>query len=155
MKRTQTKSAQQKPLARDLQTDASKVESVSSYLAMLDHPYKAEIVALRQIILGADPAIGEGIKWNVPSFRTTEYFATLHLRGTNGIGVVLHFGAKKQGLATTVSIDDPSLLLTWLAQDRAMATFRDLQDIEAKQAAFQAVIRQWVKAAALLAQAGN
>ena len=68
----------------------STPEDVEIFLAALDHPLKPEILALRQIILAADPSITEGIKWNVPSFRTSEYFATMHLRAKDGIHVILH-----------------------------------------------------------------
>jgi len=37
-------------------------------MASLKHPRKNVLVALRQIILQADPAIGEEIKWNAPTF---------------------------------------------------------------------------------------
>lgn len=121
-------------------------ESVESFLASLEHPSKEEVLALRQIILAADPAIAEGIKWNVPSFRTSEYFATLNLRVKNGVGVILHFGAKKNDISITgVAIPDPDSLLEWLAKDRAMVTFHDLNDITAKQSAFTNLIRQWIK----------
>lgn len=118
---------------------------VEPFLASLDHPRKAEILALRQIILGADPSIAEGIKWNAPSFRTSDDFATMHLRVKDGVGVVLHLGAKKRSDAVTLTIDDPESLLTWLAKDRAMATFRDTRDVELKQAAFAAIIQQWIR----------
>lgn len=119
---------------------------VETWLAALDHPCKAEVLALRQIILAADPAISEEIKWNVPSFRTSEHFATLNLRVKKGIGVVLHFGAKKNEISTTgVAIDDPESQLEWLAKDRALVTFRDSSDIAAKQSAFTSLIREWIK----------
>jgi hypothetical protein len=125
---------------------ASSPESVESFLASLDHPCKAEVLALRQIILAADPTITEGIKWNVPSFRTSEHFATLNLRAKNGVGIILHFGAKKNDISTTgVSIPDPDSLLEWLAKDRAMVTLRDLNDIAARQSAFTNLIRQWIR----------
>lgn len=137
-----TRTSSPKPARRS----ASTPESVESFLASLDHPSKEEILALRQILLAADPAIAEGIKWNVPSFRTSEHFATLNLRAKNGVGVILHFGAKKNDISTTgVSIADPDSLLEWLAKDRAMVTFRNLNDIAAKQAAFTNLIRQWIK----------
>jgi len=119
---------------------------VESFFAALDHPHGAELRALRQLILDADPSISEGIKWNVPSFRTTEYFATLHLRAKRGVGVILHFGAKKRDdVAARAAIADPSSLLEWLAEDRAMATFLDLKDVEARRAAFTEILRQWIK----------
>ena len=120
--------------------------SVEAFLASLDHPLKSEILAVRQIILGADPSIAEGIKWNAPSFRTSEYFATFHLRAKEGVQVILHLGAKaREGSASGMAIADPESLLEWLAKDRASAKFRDLKDIGAKRSAFADVIRQWIK----------
>ncbi len=120
-------------------------ESVETFLAALDHPFKQEILALRQIILGADPSIAEGVKWNAPSFRTSEYFATFHLRAKDGVQVILHLGAKpRDGSTPGVVIADPEALLEWLAKDRASATFRDLNDIDARQSAFAHIIRQWI-----------
>ena len=119
---------------------------VGSFLAALDHPCKPEILALRQVILGADPAIAEGIKWNAPSFRTSEWFATFHLRAKDGVQVILHLGAKKRADAGEVAaLADPEGLLEWLAADRAAVKFRDLADVEARGAAFAAVVRRWIK----------
>ncbi len=123
----------------------SAPESVEKFLAALDHPFKPEIIALRQIILAADPNIVEGIKWNSLSFRTTEYFATFHLRAKEGVQLILHLGAKVRDSATTgIAIADPTSLLEWLAQDRASVKFGNLNEIEAKRSAFVEVIRQWI-----------
>jgi hypothetical protein len=126
-------------------TAADTTQAVDAFMLGLDHPFKTEIETLRRIILAADPAIAEGIKWKVPSFRTTEYFATLNLRATAGIGVILHLGAKVRETATTgVAIHDPDQLLTWLAKDRAGITFAGAADIDAKQPAFTALLKQWI-----------
>lgn len=124
---------------------ADTTQAVDDFMRQLDHPFKPVIEALRQVILGADPAIAEGIKWNAPSFRTSVYFATTHLRQRTGIGVVLHLGAKVRDLGTEgLQIADPAGLLQWLAKDRAMVVFQDTQDLERKTAAFVDVIRQWL-----------
>ena len=103
-------------------------------------------MCIREAILAADPSIAEGIKWNVPSFRTSDYFATMNLRAKAGVGVILHFGAKKNEISTTgVAIKDPSSLLTWLAKDRAMVTFRDLNEFADCRSAFTNLIRDWIK----------
>ena len=121
-------------------------EDVETFLASLEHPFKSEILALRQIILGADPSITEGIKWNAPSFRTSEYFATFQLRAKDGVQVILHLGAKTRDTATSgIAVADPESLLEWLAKDRASARFRDLKDIDARRSAFANVIRQWLE----------
>jgi hypothetical protein len=120
--------------------------SVESLLASLDHPHKPAIDRLRQILLDADPRIGEGVKWNAPSFHTSEYFATVHLRAKAGVQLILHAGAKKREHAVSAAaITDPESLLVWLAEDRASVTFRDLADVEAKRSAFTDVIRQWIE----------
>jgi hypothetical protein len=123
---------------------AREPESVEAFLASLDHPFKPEVLALRRIILGAAPDITEGIKWNAPSFRTSEWFATFQLRARDAVQVILHLGAKARRDANVV-ISDPQSLLEWLAADRASVKFRGLDDVEARQAAFADVIRQWVR----------
>ncbi len=121
-------------------------DEVEAFLGSLEHPSKPEILALRQIILGAHPSIAEGIKWNAPSFRTSEYFATFHLRAKAGVQIILHLGAKKRSVgAPELAIADPKSLLEWLATDRASVKFRDLEDIERKRSAFVKVIQQWIK----------
>jgi hypothetical protein len=127
-------------------TKRSVSESVETFLASLDHPFKQEILALRQIILDAAPSIAEGIKWNTLSFRTSEYFATFHLRAKDGVQIILHLGAKvRENPTSAVAIADPESLLEWIAKDRASAKFRDLKDIDARRSSFAHIIRQWIK----------
>jgi hypothetical protein len=135
-----------KPLAsRPGKRAASAPADVETFLAALDHPRRPEILALRQVILGADPGVAEGIKWNAPSFRTSEWFATFHLRAKDGVQVILHPGAKKRADSGGVAgIADPEGLLEWLAADRATVKFRDLADVEARGPAFAALLRRWI-----------
>jgi hypothetical protein len=123
----------------------SAEDDVETFLASLDHPCKQEILAIRKILLAADPSIAEGIKWNAPSFRTSEYFATFHLRAKEGVQIILHLGAKVRATAVAGLISDPDSLLQWLGKDRATIKFRDLKEIESKRAAFTAIVRQWIK----------
>lgn len=133
-------------MTKPTKRSAPPAADVETWLASLNDPRKEEVLALRQIILAADPAISEEIKWNVPSFRTSEHFATLNLRVKKGIGVILHFGAKKNDISKTgIAIDDPESLLEWLAKDRALVTFRDSGDIAAKQSAFTSLLREWIQ----------
>ena len=98
------------------------------------------------MIRDADPRIRESVKWNAPSYATTEHFATFHLRGKAGVQVVLHLGAKpKPGTTVRASIDDPAGLLEWRGPDRATATFTNLAEVRARKAAFTAVLRHWLR----------
>lgn len=118
--------------------------TVDDFMSTLEHPHKPAIEAMRQTIRGADPSIAEGIKWNAPSFRTTEWFATTHLRAKDGVGVILHLGAKVRD-TPKVPIDDPQGLLTWLAKDRAMVTFAGAAEVRANKSALENIVRQWIK----------
>lgn len=123
----------------------TKRQSVENFLITLEHPHKPEIMALRQIILAADPAITEAIKWNAPSFRTTEHFATFQLRAKDGVQIIFHLGAKvTAATATGITIADPAALLTWLAKDRASVIFPNLAEIQAKQSAFADLVCAWI-----------
>lgn len=127
-------------------TAADTTEAVDALMRALVHPMKAEIEAIRAAILEADPSIREGVKWNAPSFRTHEYFATTHLRAKTGIGVILHLGAKARELPPGgVTVADPGAMLQWLAADRAMVSFRDSADVEARREAFVALVRDWIR----------
>lgn len=127
-----------------IRTSADTTEAVDKFMAKLEHPHKATIEALRRIICDADSTIAEGIKWNAPSFRTSEYFATVNLRAKDGIAVILHLGAKVRENAK-IEIKDPKDLLKWLAKDRAMVNFANIEDLRKHKAAFQDILCKWVK----------
>ena len=138
-----SKTSAKTPAARKL-SKADTSAAVDEFMTSLEHAHKPAIEALRQIICGADAAIGEGVKWNAPSFRTTEYFATTLLRDKNGVGIILHLGAKVRDIPS-VPIEDPDKLLTWLAKDRALVSYTNLADVQAKAAALQTLLRQWLR----------
>lgn len=107
---------------------------------------KKEIEVVRKAILGVSSKIQEGIKWNAPSFRTTEYFATVHLRTLDLVQLVFHRGAKVKADATKgMQIADPAGLIKWLAKDRALVTVGAGKEISANKAALQAVVREWIQ----------
>jgi hypothetical protein len=121
---------------------AGSSEAVTALLDGIDHPQRAEIDAVRKTIRSADGAISEGVKWNSPSFRTTEWFATVNLRSKEQLQVILHLGAKVRAGQKRPAIEDPNGLLKWLGDDRAMAT---LSDKAADRNALAAIVRQWIK----------
>jgi len=119
---------------------------VDAFLATLEHPRKPDIRSLRKIILSADPTVSEGIKWNAPSFRTSEWFATFHLRAPDGVRLIFHLGAKKRDRASVrAAIEDPQGLLEWLGPDRASVRFRDGKQIAARRSAFRKLVREWIE----------
>jgi hypothetical protein len=126
-------------------TSPDTAAAVDAFMAQLEHPHKPAIALLRTIVTGADPRIAEGIKWNAPSWRTHEYFATTSLREKNGIGLILHRGAKVRDLpAGGLAIPDSDGRLKWLAPNRAMLVFGDAADLRAAATALAAIVRAWV-----------
>lgn len=115
---------------------------VDAFMASLKHPLKAEIETLRGIIRGVSPAIAEEFKWNSPGFRTTESFATVFLRSTDRLQLILHLGAKARPCLKPFTIDDPAGLVKWLAKDRCRVT---VADIEKEKAVLTGIVRQWIE----------
>lgn len=126
------------------EADVRRAGDVAAYMERLDHPRKPEIEAVRAIVLGADPGIGEGVKWNAPSFHAGEHFATFKLRPRDTVQLVFHTGAKKRPDAAPVQIDDPDGWLRWAAPDRCLATISGLDDVERRRDLLTAIVRQWL-----------
>jgi hypothetical protein len=119
--------------------------AVQEFLAQLDHPLQHEVQSVVDLIRAASPAIGEGIKWKVPSFHAGPYFATLHLRDPQAVQIILHRDAKtRTANHTRLPIDDPAQLLHWLGPDRASIKFSNQAAIDEHGPAFQAILRQWI-----------
>ena len=117
---------------------------VDTFLRELEHPQDAAIRRLRAVIQAADPRIGEGIKWNAPSFHVDgRHFATMQLRRRDSVLLVLHLDAAKRAMPDG-AIHDPDGLLTWMAADRATVSFSSTQDVDVHAAALQALLRQWM-----------
>lgn len=134
-----------KRIAKSQSADSRTDPAVVAFLRDLKHPLKPALGELRQVILNASPEIREGIKWNSPSFRTTDYFATINVHGKDSLRLILHTGAKVKDVAKTgLKIADPEGLLKWLAKDRCLVTFSNEGDVKDKCNSLQTVIRQWI-----------
>jgi hypothetical protein len=118
---------------------------VDVFFAAIEHPLKKDIAAARAIMLGADSKIAEGVKWNSVSFRTTDYFATVSLRSTDVVQFVFHRGAKSKDGERDMKIADPTGLIKWLSSDRCLVTLGKSPQIAANTAAFQAIVKAWIR----------
>lgn len=119
---------------------------VRAYLKALKHPLKKEIEAVRLIILGVSPAIGEGIKWNAPSLRAEKrWFATFNVRSQQSVQLIFHLGAKTRPDLKSFNVADPRGLMRWLGRDRALVTLGAGRDIPTNRKALEAIVRAWIK----------
>ena len=113
----------------------AKPISVDDYMRALEHPFKAEVQAVREIILGVDQRITEQVKWNAPSFSYKGYLATFSLHRTEHVILIFHNGA---------ILDDQDGLLEGDYPDRRMVYFAGMTDVEAKRAGLERAIREWI-----------
>lgn len=118
--------------------------NAGAFMAALDHPLKADIEAVRKLVLGANPAISEGVKWNSLSFRKSDWFATVNLRSKDVIQLVFHTGAKAKDNPELEIPDDNGLLL-WLAKDRALVTLGSGKTLKANAKAFATIVKAWIR----------
>ena len=119
---------------------------VDALLAKAKHPLAAEIDVVRAWLLSASGDVVEAVKWNTASYRTTDFFAAIHLRSTDSVQVVLHMGAKAKSTAQTgLDIQEPEGLCRWLAKDRCLVTLGKGTALKANRARFVAFVREWLK----------
>ena len=69
----------------------NKTDEVNEYMKSLQHPLKAEIEAVRNIIKNANSKIGERIKWNAPSFFYIDDMAAFNPRAQNYVQIIFIF----------------------------------------------------------------
>ena len=106
-------------------------------MAELEHPFRAEVQQLREIVLGANPAIAERIKWKSPSFYSgRDDLGAFELRPRNFVRLMLVF---PHGL-----VDDPAGIMMGDWRDRRELRFTSVDDIAAKRAALENVVDAWV-----------
>jgi len=121
---------------------ARESADVVALLSELEHPRKAGIEMLRKWILALDKRITEEVKWNAPSFKVVDHFATFRLHPPKNIQLILHTGAKTN--AKAFAVDDPVGLIKWPATDRAVLTLASEAELQKHKDAVLRVLGQWV-----------
>jgi hypothetical protein len=111
--------------------------AVNDYMSQLEHPLKAEAESLRAIILNTDTQISEGIKWNSPSFYYKGDMVVFHLRNAEHVHLIFPSGVN--------IADDTGLLEGDYPDGRKMSYFRSMDEVNAKKASLESVMRQWMK----------
>ncbi|HEX2533157.1 MAG TPA: DUF1801 domain-containing protein [Chitinophagaceae bacterium] len=128
---------------------SAESSEVTRFLDALNHPLRAEIEQLRQVILNAVPGLSESIKWNGPNYaHEGEDRITMSIQPPRQIRLVFHRGAKKTDPPADRLIPDPSGLLDWKAGDRAVASFKNRKDIEDHEQVLAHLVRDWIQATA-------
>lgn len=120
--------------------------SLQAWLANCRHPLRAELDALRAIVVAAEPRLVEGVKWNAPSYAFAgDDRLTFNLSAKDRVRLIFHCGVKKRAAAGRVPVDDQGLL-EWAADDRGIATFRSADEVAAAKKALTQLVRAWLAA---------
>ncbi|WP_431160713.1 DUF1801 domain-containing protein [Flagellimonas beolgyonensis] len=123
---------------------------VTEFLDGLNHPLRNEIEILRHIVLNATTGLTENIKWNGPNYRfQNEDRITMKIQPPKTVQLIFHRGATKQIQPENKLLDGWDSILTWKENDRAIATFNDLLDIERTKTALTQIVNNWIKATKL------
>lgn len=109
---------------------------VDEFLIKKDHPLTAEIQRVREIILETDDRIGETVKWSSPTFIYKGNMASFFMNAKRFVSLMFHYGAYMEGRHS---------LLEGEGKQGRTARFENMEDIEAKKEALQAVVRDWIR----------
>ncbi len=121
---------------------------LTEFLDEQNHPFRSEIEQLRNYILTANPELTENIKWNGPNycFGNDDRITIRIQPPTKQIQLIFHRGAKKQTQPDNRLISNKSKLLVWKENDRAIVTFKSLQEIVNSKVDLTAIIDEWINA---------
>ena len=121
---------------------------VTDFLNEQNHPFRKEIEYLRNCILSANTSLTENIKWNGPNYCfDNEDRITMSIQPpTKQVQLILHRGAKKQEQPNDKLIANKSKMLLWKENDRAIVTFKSLQDIENGKTELTKIVAEWISA---------
>jgi hypothetical protein len=122
-------------------------QDVTRFLDELHHPLRPEIEVLRLIILEASALLEENIKWNGPNYSVgAEDRITMRIQPPKQIQLVFHRGAKVKEQPKGRLVQDVPGLLVWRENDRAIASFRNMEAVEAAREALPVIVRDWLVA---------
>ena len=107
---------------------------VDRWFGQLDHPLKDVMLAVREVIVGADPRISETIKWKSPTFVYEGNLASINPRAKQFVSLMFHRGAEIPG--------DHPVLQGGGDQARYMR-FADAAEIRRLRRDLETVIRAW------------
>lgn len=109
---------------------------VDRWFETYDNPMKPVVQAARDVILAADPRMDECIKWKSPTFTFKGNLASFNPRSKAHASLMFHTGAKIPG--------DHACLEGGGDTARYMR-FESVEDVAAKRAELEQVVRAWIE----------
>ena len=118
---------------------------VSTFLDAQNHPLRSEIELLRQCMLSSNKNLSENIKWNGPNYCLGgEDRITMKVQPPKNIQLIFHRGAKVKEQPKEKLIKEDFGLLDWKGNDRAVATFKTIKEIENSKKSLSVIITEWL-----------
>ncbi len=114
---------------------AGRSAEVEAWLAAYDNPQKDLLLAVRDVVLDADPRVGECIKWKSPTFTYRGNIASFNPRSKRHVSLMFHTGAQIPGAAE---------VLHGSGATAGYMTFTDREDLERQRAGLIRVVRSWI-----------
>lgn len=107
---------------------------VDAWMAAYDNPQKPLVQAVREAILAADPRITEAVKWQAPTFIYKGNIASFFPKAKKHASLMFHKGAEIAGNFPNLTGD---------GKEARSMKFLDAEDLAAKRAELQALVRAW------------
>ncbi len=121
--------------------------TVTEFLNDKNHPNRALIENLRNLILSTDQSLDENIKWNGPNYSINgEDRITMRLFPPKSFQLIFHCGAKSRNDLKERLINEKSDLLLWKSNDRALIELKKLKSDDFNQKELTGIIKKWLKA---------
>lgn len=128
-----------------------KNTEVTRFLDEQNHPFRKEIEELRNYLLSANPDLTENIKWNGPNYCVGNADRiTMRIQPpSKQVQLIFHRGVSKQAQPEDKLISNKSKRLVWKENDRAIITFKSLEDIENGKSELIEIVTEWISATPL------
>jgi len=118
---------------------------VTKFLDEINHPHRNLIDELRNFILENNNLI-ENIKWNSPNYIfLNKDIITMKLFPQKQVQIILHRGAKVKEQPKERTLKNEYDIIDWKANDRAVITFYNLEELNEKMDMFKDVIKNWIE----------
>jgi len=119
---------------------------VTDFLDQINPFLRDEIEYLRSIIMSTGMNLTEGIKWNAPSYSINgNDRITLRINSPKMIQIIFHRGAKVQKQPPERILGDKYTILLWKENDRAIASFKSLNEIQDNILILKEIITKWIE----------
>lgn len=114
----------------------NNTKKVEDFMSKLEHPLKAEMDAVRSIIVNANPKMEEDIKWGGPSFFYKEDLATFNPRIKNYVALIFHKGEL---------LNIKSDFLEEATKGKVYAKFYSMEDVTTNKELIEKMVITWIE----------